>query len=165
MKWFSKTTLTLLVIPYKTNHSTMKKTTSKLTRHFSILLGAILMLTLYACDPARILTLQNNTGEPIELEIEFEACESHMIQSLTTRINSPKTALGNRNGEKKMLLFFGLGGWRKKDLDDLLEYTKSIKVIEKGKPERIIQGEELREALPKKRKGILNSYMKITISK
>lgn len=133
--------------------------------YFKTLLGLILVINLSACDPARVLIIENETETKIEIEIELKECENRFIQSLNDNNEFKNVTLGTTQREVIKAYYFGLGGWSKEELGALIECTMSISIKEPGKSIRIIEGKELRNMLPKKRIGIFNNVMEIKILK
>ena len=146
------------------NHSKKLKLKSK--EYFQFLIGLILLIHLSACDPLRIITIENRTNSKIEINIEFKDCKNQFIQMVNYNKEFKKVILDRTREERVEVYLFGVGGWSKDEFKAFIESAESITVKEAGKPIRQIEGEELRNMLPKKRKGILfKNLMTIKILK
>lgn len=151
----------------------MRMNNKKVIKNVKLTLDAYLktlfMLTILvgfsACDPARIIIIQNETEANIELEIALKDCENEWIQSLNENGEFKQIRLGTSQKEKTQSYAFGIGHWTEEDLDALIECTESIIIKKVGKSMRKIEGEELRKMLPDKKKGVFKNVMKIKILK
>mgnify|MGYP006187539969 CR=1 FL=1 len=142
----------------------MKKSNLKTRIFFKALIGFALIISFYACDPARMLALKNETGNVIELQIEFGECENEFIKELSESKEFENVTLGNSEGENVEFFSLGMGKWYEADLEAFIECTKSINIKEAGKPIRKIEGEELKKMLPEVKKNIDENLVTITIN-
>jgi hypothetical protein len=142
----------------------MKKSNLKAGTFFKAFIGLALIISFCACDPARMLALKNETGNTIELQIEFGECTNEFVQSLSESKELEKVILGTSESEKIRTFNLGLGSWYEADLEALIDCTQSINIKEVGKPMRKIEGEELKKILPDVKKNTRENLVTITIN-
>ncbi len=125
-----------------------------------IYLSFAILLT--ACDPARMLFIENQTKETIEVTIYTGDCKGYVINEDDAEML--KNIVIAADSLNKHELYLGMGKWTEESFANLKDCITSISVLQNGK-ERVYEGEALQKMIIGKNIGkFMSSQVNIVIS-
>lgn len=128
-------------------------------QHF-IYLAISILLT--ACDPARMLFIENKTEETIEVTIHTGECKGYIVNEGDEEMLKNIVITADSNNIQD--LYLGMGKWRDEDFDNFKDCVTSISVVQNGQ-EEVYEGEALQKMIVGKNIGkFTNSQVTIVIS-
>jgi len=125
-----------------------------------IYLSFAILLT--ACDPARMLFIENDTKDSIEVTINTGDCKGYVINEDDAEMLKNITISADSLNTHE--LYLGMGKWTDESFDNLKDCITSISVLQNGE-ERIYEGEALQKMIIGKNIGkFMSSQVTIAIS-
>ncbi|GAA4277753.1 hypothetical protein [Aquimarina mytili] len=128
----------------------------------NILLCLLILLVILACDPAKILIIQNSTKKNVDLEIVSNEKDLPDVEG--TLVTKYRLA---EDGKKSKKFIYGFGGWRQQELDVIK--TSIRKVVIYSKSSDTIFGytnkDTISEMISAETKGFSKNILKLTIEK
>lgn len=116
------------------------------------------MLTLISCDPMKHIIISNETNELITVQIEQDT-----TNQLSLGPKSELTYTLTSSGDSSEVGFiYGFGMFTKEELTSFNSMIHKV-MISSGDKRCEISGEELKEYLPQKRRGLFNNWLKLKI--
>ncbi len=117
------------------------------------------------CDPLRRIDIKNKSGN--DAVVIWTICDD-----MDSLYNSPFFISGSREVKFKLKsqkpfndvnMSFGIGTWKKKDLDFVVKDLKSLEIKWKDKDVKLKKPEDISNYLYIRRRGIGNSKIKIVL--